>query len=308
MDRRVGTMRESIRPSTAGALCYTRGMAFSAVETLKTGWSLFKRRPGFFIAVSLGFGVVFWVLGEFTDDKQAHGLMRFLLTIASFVIGVVIEMFLINFALAAHDHPETVELSEGKVRMPFWQYAAAKIAVAIVVVTGFFLLIIPGVFALLALMFTNYLVVDKNLTFIDAMKESYRITRPHWLELFLLLVMLIGINIIGALFLFVGLLVSVPVSMLAMAHAYRTLSNQTHTTPIPTVVETLMNPFWIMLSGFLFAIAPIVLSVIADLTQENAYTDGSGMVFLLAFATVPIGGVVILLGAIKAVWDYLHKK
>lgn len=204
---------------------YTRGMeTFSAVGAVRTGWHTFLRRPLFFVGVSFGFFLLYTLLSWVGETDQRGG-MSLLMGIASFIVGVVIEMFLINLMLAANDHPDSVSLAEGSARMPFLQYAAVKIVSGIVIIVGLILLIVPGVIAILALMFSNYLVVDKGLSFTAAMRESYRITRPHWLQLFILLIALIVINVAGALLLFVGLLVTVPVSLLTMAHAYRTLEH-----------------------------------------------------------------------------------
>jgi len=194
------------------------------MQAVREGWGTFTRRPFFFIGVSLAFFILYSIISWITDP-EGRGAMSLLLGLASFIVGVVVEMYLINLALAAEDHPETVTLAEGTAHMPFLHYAAVKIATGIIVVVGLILLVIPGILAILSLMFSNYLVVDKNRPFIDAMKESYRITRPHWLQLFLLLVLLVVLNLAGALLLFVGLLVTIPVSMLTMAHAYRTLEH-----------------------------------------------------------------------------------
>jgi uncharacterized membrane protein len=74
-------------------------------------------------------------------------------------------------------------------------------------------------------MFATYLVIDKNMAPMDALKESRRMTYGHKWNLFLFGLGLIGINILGFLALIIGLLVSLPVTMLAMAHAYRTLAS-----------------------------------------------------------------------------------
>ena len=58
------------------------------------------------------------------------------------------------------------------------------------------------------------------------MNESSRITRGHKWPLFGFVLMLVLINLLGALALIVGLLVSVPVSTLAFAHAYRVLGGK----------------------------------------------------------------------------------
>lgn len=56
------------------------------------------------------------------------------------------------------------------------------------------------------------------------MKESWRITKGHKWQLLLLFLALLLVNLLGLLALFVGIFVSVPITMLAFAHAYRTLA------------------------------------------------------------------------------------
>jgi len=77
----------------------------------------------------------------------------------------------------------------------------------------------------MGLMFVPYLVIDRGLGPIESMKESWRVTKGNKWQLFLLFLALIGINLLGVAALVVGLLVSVPITMLAAAHAYRTLTS-----------------------------------------------------------------------------------
>jgi uncharacterized membrane protein len=77
----------------------------------------------------------------------------------------------------------------------------------------------------MGLMFVPYIVIDRGLGPIEAMKESWRVTKGHKWQLFLLFLALIGLNILGAIALIVGLLVTIPITMLAAAHAYRTLTS-----------------------------------------------------------------------------------
>jgi uncharacterized membrane protein len=56
------------------------------------------------------------------------------------------------------------------------------------------------------------------------MKESHRITRGHKWNLLGLLLMFFLVNLLGVLAFVVGLLVTVPVTVLAFAHAYRVLA------------------------------------------------------------------------------------
>ena len=68
------------------------------------------------------------------------------------------------------------------------------------------------------------LVIDKGLPPIEALRESARLTKGKRWKLLGFAVCMILLNILGAIALGVGLLVSMPISMLATMRAYRALS------------------------------------------------------------------------------------
>ncbi|MCB6575032.1 hypothetical protein LI165_13470, partial [Phascolarctobacterium faecium] len=74
------------------------------------------------------------------------------------------------------------------------------------------LVIVPGIIAATMLLFVKFVVVDRKMSPIDAMKESARITKGHRVTLFLFVLAIAVINIIGAILLVVPLLVTIPVS------------------------------------------------------------------------------------------------
>ena len=124
------------------------------------------------------------------------------------------------FYLAAHDNPDTVDLSALWHPRPFWKYLGASILLTLAIVIGFLLLIVPGIIFGPMFMSTTFIVIERELGPIDAMNESHRITRGHKWQLFGFVLVLLLINVLGLLALVVGLLVSIPVSTLA----YRVLS------------------------------------------------------------------------------------
>jgi uncharacterized membrane protein len=207
-------------------------MEFSTGSALRFGWETFKKRPWFFVGstvvILLASGLidVFTsaidaLVGGSTEEPSVVG------TVINIGLGTLLGMGATAFYLAAQDNPETVDLSLLWHPRPFWKYLGASILFALAFVAGLVLLIVPGIIFALMFMFTTFIVIDRELGPIEAMKESHRITYGHKWTLLGFALMLVLINLLGLIALVVGLLVSIPVSSLAFAHAYRQLAGRT---------------------------------------------------------------------------------
>jgi len=204
-------------------------MDFTAGSAIRFGWETFKKRPWFFVGATLVILFAYGVVGAITngidgaiggsaeDPSVIGGLLNL-------VLSTFVGMGVMAFFIAAHDDPETVDLSALWHPRPFWSFLGTSILVGLVVGIGFVLLIVPGILAAIFFMFSTVLVIDRNLGPIEAMKESMRIGRGHRWTLLGLLALLALIGLAGMLALFVGLLVAIPVTALAFVHAYRVLS------------------------------------------------------------------------------------
>lgn len=88
---------------------------------------------------------------------------------------------------------------------------------------GFVLLILPGIYLLVRLFFYDYLIIDRGAGILECLSESWRITAgfTNTMRLLGLLVLLILINLLGALACGVGLLLTWPITFLATLAFYR---------------------------------------------------------------------------------------
>jgi uncharacterized membrane protein len=98
---------------------------------------------------------------------------------------------------------------------------------------GTILLIVPGIIWALKFQFYGYYIVDKNLKPVDALKMSAMSTSGKKGNLFVFFVLLGLINFLGLIALLVGLLISVPVTLLAYVYVYRLLMKEVETQPVP---------------------------------------------------------------------------
>lgn len=195
----------------------------SVRENIMFGWETFKKRPLFFMGVVLVVVVITAALSSLTPENP-RDLMSVLVAIAALGINILVEMGLVSFALKTERDPMSVTFNNLIHTNSFWQYVATKILTGVIVVLGLILVIIPGIIAALTLIFATYIVIDRQMGPIEAMKESARMTKGHRWQLFLLALALLGLNILGALALMLGLLVTIPVSLFALAHVYRMLA------------------------------------------------------------------------------------
>ncbi|MBI4447093.1 MAG: hypothetical protein HY645_14460 [Acidobacteria bacterium] len=105
----------------------------------------------------------------------------------------------------------------------------ASLLVGILTFLGFLLLVIPGLVIMAMYLFTFHFVVDRNQGYGEAMRSSRRLVSGDYLGFTMFLIVLILINFLGAMFLGVGVLVSLPVTWLAITAAYQDLTGQ----PVP---------------------------------------------------------------------------
>lgn len=206
----------------------------SIKDCLGFGWRTFTSRPW----ILIGAGVVVFLIQmvlSIPEKIVEGGPLELPYALLSVVAALFIQMGTIHFILKAHDDSSSVKLDALWHPKPFWRFLGAAILMLLAIVGGLILLIVPGIIVAIALTFTLYLVIDKGLGPVEAMKESWRLTKGRRWKLFGLSLAIVGINLLGMLALFVGLVVTVPITMLATAHAYRVLSGQEKPaeTPIP---------------------------------------------------------------------------
>ncbi len=91
----------------------------------------------------------------------------------------------------------------------YWNAVIANVVVAVIVGLGIVMLIVPGIIFACRLVFVPYLVVDKEMDVMEALKVSWNMTRGYGMQIFLMGIMAFFIAIGGLLLLFVGIFVSI---------------------------------------------------------------------------------------------------
>ena len=100
----------------------------------------------------------------------------------------------------------------------------AELLKTAIIVIGVFLLIVPGIIFACKLAFVKYLVLDRNMDPVEAVKESWKMTEGHSVEIFLMGLLAIPIAIAGLICFFVGIIPAVMWIRCAFASMYYAVS------------------------------------------------------------------------------------
>jgi len=106
----------------------------------------------------------------------------------------------------------------------YWNAVLASLLVFVIIVIGLVLLIVPGIIFACKLVFTPYLVVDRKMAVIEAIKESWRMTGGHAWKAFLIGLLAIPIGIAGLICFGVGVIISIMWITLAFASLYHAVA------------------------------------------------------------------------------------
>lgn len=200
---------------------------FSISEAIHFGWNTMKSNLGFFIGLLI-FVFLFTSLSSIIAAKatEANIFLGIIFYIADFSLSIIISIGLVKIALRFCDN-EKGRFADLFSQYPlFPQYLVGSILYGLIVFAGTILLIIPGIIWGIQFCFYDYFIVDKGLGPIEALKRSSAITRGVKWDLFGFFLILSGINLLGALCLLIGLFVTIPTTMVALAFVYRKLMAQ----------------------------------------------------------------------------------
>ncbi len=148
----------------------------SADGWFRSGWHLFKTRNRVLIggiAVIIAYSILLLLLG-YMPGGETIGI------IIQFTFGLVLTAGWLNFCLRLV-RGET-DVSARDIFRPFSNFQSVwllSISLSLIIAMGAFLFIIPGIYAVLRLGMSIFIVVDKETSLTDSLKFSAKITNGH---------------------------------------------------------------------------------------------------------------------------------
>jgi len=196
-------------------------------EIFQFGWDKFKENA----ALLIGTTAIYYVLTLFLTFlfqkliPIEHSTLWLTVTrTISALIGMyfLIGLFRIALAIANDQIVHWTEIFKNGEYL--FNYFFAYILYFLVFAIGLVLLIFPGIIWGIQFSFYPCFIIDKKMNAIDALKASSALSKGYKWELFGFYILLIILNAIGTILLGIGLLVSIPISLLAYVYVYRKLS------------------------------------------------------------------------------------
>lgn len=191
------------------------GALFTVSEALKEGWKLTKEHLSFFI----GYQIVLWLLVyiHYVTHNTPWSIVSALLIILA-KMGLYKSALLITSGVKPGFNQFYQNWRQ------FLSWVISNFLFALMFIFGLILFIIPGLYVLAKYGLFPYFLLDKDLGPLEALNRTGDATVNSRWKLFLLFMACLGLNILGIIVFGIGTLISVPVTLLALAFAYRQIT------------------------------------------------------------------------------------
>jgi hypothetical protein len=227
----TATLSVPVGPRALANDLLARAPKLAIGDCLSRGWDLWMNHFGrlllaYLILIPISVAMAFVQVGS--------------LPIVTMLFGGVFTAGMYRYTLKLlHGEPATVtDLFAGFSEAPR-ALILAGIAIAFFIMTfalltaaGFLFCIVPALYFGIAWTFTYPLILEKKLAFVPAMEVSRRVITRNWWRMLMLMVAAALLSLIGITALFVGIILTLPISLCVLACAYDSLCNPKNNLPV----------------------------------------------------------------------------
>ena len=173
-----------------------------------------------FIGVAILFGVLIGVLASTGADESVIAVLSIVIQLVITIVALPMGVAIMIMAMR-HQHEKSV--SSGEIFRHFgstFRLLFAYILQMILITIGLVLLVLPGLYLMMAYMYAMPLIVEKKMSVWQALETSRKAITRVWFRFFGLLMLLSLINMLGILTLGIAWIWTIPWSILAMSMVY----------------------------------------------------------------------------------------
>ena len=206
-------------------------LGFNAGSAFHQGWSGFSKNSGTLVGFTFLAAIVWGIiqalqvalLQGYIDkpDVTSGPVVLFVgLVLLQTLLGLIISVALFDGGLqAARGATVTIpEMFKKLTQIP--NLIGIQVFGSLAIMLGFLTFAVPGIYLAVAYIFSGMAMVDRPQSFVDALNHSRRLVTPHWFDICLFLLAVVGIVLLGYLACLVGGFISVPVGFCMIGAAY----------------------------------------------------------------------------------------
>lgn len=175
----------------------------------------------------IGVYVIYYIAQYASAAFFKFSVVSSLISFVFSIVSLILELGSINLILKVIDK-RSAQITDlykyPNLAMKVLKNFIASFLYGLAVLVGLILLVVPGIYLAIRFMFFSYYIIDKDAGAVDSLKMSWKLTDKAVVNLFFFDLLIIGLNILGAIALGVGLLVTVPLSLIAVTILYRKYS------------------------------------------------------------------------------------
>ena len=168
-----------------------------------------------------------------TTGDLAASLVEIIVTLILFPLGVGLGLLGIRRA-AGKETPVSTLWEPYSHALPL---IVMFVLMAVLIVAGFFLLVLPGIYLSIAYSFSPYLIVEKNMGVWEALETSRKAITKYWWRYFGLMLVALLLIIIGSIPLLIGLLWVLPIIAIATGEVFAKTFGSPETEALTSDIE-----------------------------------------------------------------------
>ncbi len=176
----------------------------NVTQAYSKGWDVMSGNFGILLLIILISSLLAALSGNYYHgEKESLGILRSL-----FWLFISIPVSFGThwvFLKAARKEPFQIQDMFSAFSTKYWNVVLAGFLVTIISIVGFIMLIIPGIIVVVRLVFVPYLVMDRQMKALEAIDESWKMTKGYFWTIFFTGLLSIFIGLAGILMLIIGI-------------------------------------------------------------------------------------------------------
>ena len=197
---------------------------FTISEVFKTSWQFTKSQIWVLAGLLIGFTILSFILSLFGTPAEGSTVGTLIVSFISLIFSSLFTLGYYKNIFQTLDGEEPQFSAYGQESRKVFTYFFANIIYVCISTIGLILFVIPGIYLALRLQFYTQFIVEENAGIIESLQKSWELTRGHTLPLFLFLLTVIGITVIGCVFLFIGIFIAIPLTYMMQCNIFRKLN------------------------------------------------------------------------------------